>query len=235
MMDTMQTPIMLDDEGLPGEILAQILQGLVHLHKHQIVHHNLKPENVGVYARNPLQLKIIDLGLAVQGNTFAYEQWRPDVRYSAPEMRLDSYHNASVDVWACGIIGLEMIFKEPTVRLAQPQEIRETQIKLDDSEAPIAEAVLAILRYDRAERPTAAEALRLLPGTHEGPQLGHREVSPDDGEAAHNPGLSFLSECAGEREKKPFSKDSGYQTAETRGSRPGSPRRRSKRRMQSSQ
>lgn len=48
----------------------------------------------------------------------------------APVMVKSSTHNASVDLWACGIIGYEMIFKKPRVRLSGLQKIEKVQKRM---------------------------------------------------------------------------------------------------------
>jgi PREDICTED: death-associated protein kinase 1-like len=57
-----------DSDGLSEsetiELLKQILLGLKHMHKKNIVHLDLKPENIMLLEKNTKSLKLIDFGLS---------------------------------------------------------------------------------------------------------------------------------------------------------------------------
>jgi len=113
------------------EILHQICRGLSYMHEHQIVHRNLKPENIFLTS---LQM---DVGTVKIGDftsarstlgcpsrlcpmTPEEPRTRPHTEkerirmiYRSPELllRLSSYDTA-VDVWSFGVIALEMLLGE---------------------------------------------------------------------------------------------------------------------------
>jgi len=87
----------------------QIINGLEHIHKNNIVHRDMKPENL-LLSENKL-LKIIDFGLSNQykpGQLLQTPCGSPC--YAAPEMILGrKYSGLMVDIWSSGIILYAMI------------------------------------------------------------------------------------------------------------------------------
>jgi predicted Ser/Thr protein kinase len=85
------------------ELLIEVLQGLMYLHRHKIVHSDLKPSNILIdrYGR----AKILDFGLAMERNIT--NNMRGTLAYMAPEvMRGDSVTEAT-DLYAIGVIAYE--------------------------------------------------------------------------------------------------------------------------------
>jgi serine/threonine protein kinase len=87
----------------------QIINGLEHIHKNNIVHRDMKPENL-LLSENKL-LKIIDFGLSNQykpGQLLQTPCGSPC--YAAPEMILGrKYSGLMVDIWSSGIILYAMV------------------------------------------------------------------------------------------------------------------------------
>ena len=52
------------NESEAAEFITQILEGVAHFHAKNIVHLDLKPENVMLYDRQSLKIKIIDFGIS---------------------------------------------------------------------------------------------------------------------------------------------------------------------------
>ncbi|TPX63862.1 hypothetical protein SpCBS45565_g06308 [Spizellomyces sp. 'palustris'] len=97
-------------------IFAQLMQGVAYLHSIGVCHRDLKPENCLFDSNN--HLKIIDFGSAdVVKSPFETECRRSTGRcgsgpYMAPEeFTQPSYDGRKVDVWACAIIYLAMMFQ----------------------------------------------------------------------------------------------------------------------------
>ena len=85
---------------------AGVIQGFNHMHNHDIVYRDLKPENLLLNKQG--YIKIVDLGLAklVPDRTWTL-CGTPE--YLAPEVILNKGHDRAVDNWALGILIYEMV------------------------------------------------------------------------------------------------------------------------------
>jgi serine/threonine protein kinase/tetratricopeptide (TPR) repeat protein len=88
-------------------LLIRVLQALVYLHRREILHRDLKPQNVLV---GQGAVKVLDFGLAV--NRHAAAGLSGTISYMAPEILLG--HSASVasDLFALGVMAYEMLTGE---------------------------------------------------------------------------------------------------------------------------
>ncbi|CAH2324934.1 serine threonine- kinase D3-like [Pelobates cultripes] len=103
--------ILSSDKGrLPERItrflVTQILMALRHLHSKNIVHCDLKPENVLLATEDPFpQVKLCDFGFA---RIIGEKSFRRSVvgtpAYLAPEVLRNSGYNRSLDMWSVGVI-----------------------------------------------------------------------------------------------------------------------------------
>lgn len=108
--------VYLVDENNPGFpepracfYIAQIIQGMEHLHQKRIVYRDLKPENV--LLDNDGNVRISDLGLAVElkeGHTTT-KGYAGTPGYMSPEMLKKEKYDYSVDYWTLGITLFEFI------------------------------------------------------------------------------------------------------------------------------
>lgn len=95
--------------------MYQLLKGVTHIHRHGVMHRDLKPQNLLVDKQKNL-LKIADLGL---GRAFtvpvkSYTHEIVTLWYRAPEVLLGSTHYSTpVDMWSVGCIFAEMVRKQP--------------------------------------------------------------------------------------------------------------------------
>uniref|UniRef100_A0A0D6R235 Mitogen-activated protein kinase n=1 Tax=Araucaria cunninghamii TaxID=56994 RepID=A0A0D6R235_ARACU len=94
--------------------IYQLLRGLKYLHSANILHRDLKPNNLLLNAN--CDLKICDFGLARTGSEkgqfmteYVVTRW-----YRAPELLLscDEY-DASIDIWSVGCIFAELLGRKP--------------------------------------------------------------------------------------------------------------------------
>ncbi|KAH3681566.1 hypothetical protein WICPIJ_007440 [Wickerhamomyces pijperi] len=111
-------------------ILRQLLQALVHIHALGFVHRDVKPDNILItttseyYDRSVdgttgndmvnfddyFVVKLADYGLSMNSyqDTTKYGV-AGTLRYMAPELALNLYHDKRVDIWAFGCLALELI------------------------------------------------------------------------------------------------------------------------------
>merc|ERR1712048_848193 len=106
------------DRGMIIEVAmhtnGQILAGVAYCHGKCVAHRNLKPENIMVMECDGglVNVKIADLSLAVE-STKACTDFVGTKPFIAPECAVRSsserYDPASADVWACGVMFLEIL------------------------------------------------------------------------------------------------------------------------------
>ena len=93
---------------------------LAYLHRHRIIHRDLKKENIGFDVRD--DIKIFDLGLSKEmpelyeghNGTYHFTAMCGTPRYMAPEVALGKEYNESSDVYSLGLLIWEiMTLKRP--------------------------------------------------------------------------------------------------------------------------
>jgi len=96
-------------EKISKYLFRQIILGLNHIHSHNIVHRDIKLENILIDFKN--NIKICDFGIGTilkSPDDLLYEQWGTPI-YMSPEVLLSNKNNKigykgfPVDIWACGI------------------------------------------------------------------------------------------------------------------------------------
>lgn len=101
-------------------ISYQLLKSLTKLHEMNIIHCDVKPENILIKDDTKNEIKLIDFGsccFAHENPTF-YMQTRP---YRAPELILGCEYNSKIDMWSLGCVLQELytgftIFECPTIQ-----------------------------------------------------------------------------------------------------------------------
>ena len=93
-------------------IIFQILNALSFMHKHNIAHRDIKPQNILIF--NDIDIKLCDFGLSKLGflSNTTHTSEVVTLWYRAPEVILNpENYDKSIDIWSVGIILLEMILK----------------------------------------------------------------------------------------------------------------------------
>lgn len=103
--------ILSEDEA--SHILSQVVQGLLYLHSHKILHRDMTLSNLLLTSK--MQVKIADFGLATQLN-------QPDEKhltmcgtpnYISPEVATRSSHGLEADVWGLGCMLYTLLVGQP--------------------------------------------------------------------------------------------------------------------------
>ena len=109
-------------------VLSQGLQAVEYLNSHGFIHRDIKPANILVSCRNPLAIKLADLGLAKhdRNGLTKFQTWVGTYLYAAPEIHEweTKPYTYAVDVWSLGIVALELAYGLPhtTLRDFSPKE-----------------------------------------------------------------------------------------------------------------
>uniref|UniRef100_A0A3P9CPJ4 Protein kinase domain-containing protein n=1 Tax=Maylandia zebra TaxID=106582 RepID=A0A3P9CPJ4_9CICH len=102
------------NQGLPirelSPILHQLANALFHLGSVGIVHADLKSGNIMVVNRHesPVKVKVIDFGLARPASALIPGHSLGTVGYCAPEVMLGIPCDEAIDMWALGLVAVEL-------------------------------------------------------------------------------------------------------------------------------
>jgi len=116
--------------GLVKRISAQLLRGLQHIHSHNVIHCDIKPENIVFKQHNKSSIRIIDFGTSCLNKTvnFTYFQTR---LYRAPEvvLKLGGY-GPEIDIWSLGCVVCELILGTPLFSGDNEKELLVSMCKI---------------------------------------------------------------------------------------------------------
>uniref|UniRef100_A0A3Q1AKT7 Protein kinase domain-containing protein n=1 Tax=Amphiprion ocellaris TaxID=80972 RepID=A0A3Q1AKT7_AMPOC len=148
-------------------ILHQLATALAHLHSTEIVHADLKPVNVMVVNRHqhPIQVKLIDFGLACPVSEVKQGACFGTVWYSAPEMLLGVPFKESFDMWSLGLIMAELIlgchlYPGKTVYDVLRFMVETQDVELEKDRKMLVSLIKSMLNMDASKRITAREVLQ---------------------------------------------------------------------------
>ncbi|CDW78758.1 protein kinase domain containing protein [Stylonychia lemnae] len=148
------------------EIMIQLMKGTNYLHKQNIMHRDLSPDNILVF-RNGTEFKLCDLGLStpnVQSKVYVGKQY-----FKAPEIKISNDseygYNHQVDIWSAGVILYYLCTEQYNYG---PKKLRLAEIKQQDPSCvftlppnrKIFEPLLnKMLRLNPHQRPQALEII----------------------------------------------------------------------------
>ncbi|XP_026092335.1 hormonally up-regulated neu tumor-associated kinase homolog A-like [Carassius auratus] len=149
----------------------QILSAVEHLHRHGIVHRDLKIENLLLDELN--NIKIVDFGLSntLKADCLSLELLNTQCgspAYAAPELLAHKKYGSKVDVWSVGVSMFAMLTGTLPFTV-EPFNIKQLHQKMVNGEiSPIpsdiskaaVQFVLSLLEPEPAKRPTVKTAMQ---------------------------------------------------------------------------
>ncbi|KII64640.1 Calcium/calmodulin-dependent protein kinase type II subunit delta [Thelohanellus kitauei] len=90
-----------------SHIIQQVLESIDYCHKNNIIHRDVKPENLLLAKKEPNSaVKLADFGLAVEclGDELSWFGFAGTPGYLSPELIREEKYGKKVDVWSCGIV-----------------------------------------------------------------------------------------------------------------------------------
>jgi hypothetical protein len=152
-------------------VLPQLLEALAFLHAHDVVHRDLKPNNVMVTAEG--RLKVLDFGVLSELGTRELadgQELRGTVGYIAPEVLLGEAAGPGADLYALGVVLFEILAGRPVFE-GSPFSVAHAHASeepprlsdfVDAAPPPLVEACMALLAKTPSTRPSLEELCRML-------------------------------------------------------------------------
>jgi len=148
------------DEMEAKHICSQILDGMEHMHAKNILHRDLKLENILIQGQRDLngyrlyEVRITDFGssnVSDGGTSFAKGPVGTPP-YMAPELLLGGEHGPAVDLWSLGVALFVMLNGYFPFRETAQKSWTFTADHFDHFTEEAKDIISSLLRYDPAER-----------------------------------------------------------------------------------
>lgn len=152
-------------EGLTRKFLVQLAAGLEFLHEKNIIHRDIKSQNILLSeASSNAQLKIADFGFAkhLEEAAMAHSVCGTPL-YMAPEVFDKHQYDSKVDIWSMGCVVYEMLTGSPPFRGSNPVElfanIRDAKALNIPQDITVSEDMMNILRSTLQRDPLKRSSL----------------------------------------------------------------------------
>ncbi|KAG7193208.1 uncharacterized protein KQ657_000969 [Scheffersomyces spartinae] len=154
--------------NLVKQFSREILKGLEYIHQQNIIHCDIKPENIMIKLNKEatvLELKIIDFGSSCFQDEimFTYIQSR---FYRAPEIILGANYDRKIDIWSLGCVVAELFTAKPI--LPGQSELEQAGLILEYFGPPLPSTILQmrskLLHLLKAQRLKSKNGGKMLDG-----------------------------------------------------------------------
>ncbi|KAH8701449.1 kinase-like domain-containing protein [Phaeosphaeriaceae sp. PMI808] len=138
---------------------TKALSGVAFLHSHGLCHRDIKPGNTLIPSYDPPEALLCDFGCVSDKPEIMYDS-PGTVSYLAPEQKPGLLHGPTVDYWACGLVGYELLAQETTRGRVEAGVVldRYHQV-LDSLNADMAQCCKMMLDLDPTQRMPAEDAV----------------------------------------------------------------------------
>ncbi|KAG9347876.1 hypothetical protein JZ751_003893, partial [Albula glossodonta] len=158
-------------EGDVKRLMRQILEGVAFLHKSNVVHLDLKPQNILLTSEDPLgDIKIVDFGLSrMVSSNHELREIMGTPEYVAPEILNYEPISTATDMWSIGVLAYVMLTgtspflgddKQETFLNISQINISYTEEELEGLEQPAIDFMKSLLIKKPQDRATAEECLQ---------------------------------------------------------------------------
>ncbi|KAK4139116.1 kinase-like domain-containing protein, partial [Dichotomopilus funicola] len=150
-------------------VLQQSLNALVYLHEADVTHQDLKPLNILLRSRNPIDVALADFGWARESAESMSTVYAGTVHYRAPEVLAHARYRSLVDIWSLGVVGLEHLQELPNEEHSSTEadyalsiSVYAEFLAIYDPSHTHRRLLSQMLREKPAERLTAVECLKAV-------------------------------------------------------------------------
>ncbi|KAM6200886.1 serine/threonine-protein kinase 17A [Rhynchocyon petersi] len=186
-------------------LMRQILEGVCFLHTHNVVHLDLKPQNILLTSESPLgDIKIVDFGLSrIMKNSEELREIMGTPEYVAPEILNYDPISMATDMWSIGVLAYVMLTgispflgdnKQETFLNISQMNLSYSEEEFDTVSEAAIDFIKALLVKKPEDRATAEECLKhpwLTLNIIQGPSP---KVKGALGEAGTHPERDYLPE-----------------------------------------
>ncbi|OQS04741.1 kinase [Thraustotheca clavata] len=152
------------DERTAARVMIQLINAIQTCHQHNVVHRDIKPENI--LLGNDDEVLLADFGWSAANVTAANrrETLCGTLDYLSPEMLDGQKYDASVDIWAIGVLMFELLVGKPAFESNDQSQTSELilnaryRIPLFVSQSA-KDLIRRFLKREPSQRITLAEAL----------------------------------------------------------------------------
>ena len=166
------------DDKTRKEIFWQLLEGIEFLHSIEVMHRDIKPNNMTVVSMNPAhpEARLIDFGMATKGMQ-SCEYHVGTQEYQAPEMlagwdnRTKDPYDERVDIFAFGLSMYQFFCQQPcgweridmdrnkNISNSNLAEI-ESRLFASKNRGKLMQLISFLISWDPEDRPSARETMR---------------------------------------------------------------------------